>query len=68
MNKNLPAIKLCSESFLEIVYSKVTLHIISKSNLNMIKSPLVTESNNMKTLAMLKQQVSCFKAFKGQIS
>ena len=53
MNKNLPAIKLCSESFLEIVYSKVTLHIISKSNLDMIKSPLVTESNNMKTLAML---------------
>ena len=68
MNKNLPARKLCLESFLEIVYSKVTLHIISKSNLNMIKSPLVTESNNMKTLAMLKQQVSCFKAFKGQIS
>ena len=68
MNKNLPAIKLSSESFLEIVYSKVTLHIISKSNLNMLKSPLVTESNNMKTLAMLKQQVSCFKAFKNQIS
>ena len=68
MNKNLPAIKLYSESFLEIVYSRVTLHIISKSNLKIIKSPLVTESSNMKTLAMLYQQVSCFKAFKNQIS